>query len=171
MKMSTITIRFMHEKDPPKVAEAFLAQGWNKPAEQYVRYVEEQKLRRRVTLVAEADGDFAGYVNIIWEPDYPLFKEQGIPEIQDFNVLIRYRRQGIGTLLMDRVEALIRERCEQAGIRVGLFSDYGPAQAMYVKRGYIPDGRGIYRSGEYMKYGQQVVVDDDLILALVKSLV
>ncbi|MFC5451899.1 GNAT family N-acetyltransferase [Paenibacillus aestuarii] len=169
MKLSTITIRFMQENDPAKVSEAFLAQGWNKPAEQYVRYVEEQKLGRHVTLVAEAEGDFAGYVNIIWEPDYPLFKEQGIPEIQDFNVLIRYRRQGIGTLLMDRAEELIRQRSAQAGIRVGLFSDYGPAQAMYVKRGYIPDGRGIYQNGEYMKYGQQVVVDDDLILALVKT--
>jgi hypothetical protein len=36
-----------------------------------------------VVLVAEWNNDFAGYLKIVWEPGYPYFKENNIPEIQD----------------------------------------------------------------------------------------
>lgn len=29
------------------------------------------------------------------------------------------------------------------GIGFGLYADYGTAQRMYIKRGFVPDGRGI----------------------------
>jgi len=43
---------------------------------------------------------------------------------------------------MDVGEQLIATRAVKAGITVGLFDDYGPAQRLYAKRGYLPDGRG-----------------------------
>lgn len=168
--MSEITIRKMNESDPKVISDAFHNQGWEKPVDLYLKYVEEQKNGQRLSLVAEVEGDFAGYVNIVWQPDYPYFKEHHIPEIQDFNVLIKYRRRGIGTMLMDKSEEVIRERSEISGLGVGLFSDYGAAQSLYVNRGYVPDGKGIYKNGEYLQYGQQVVVDDDLNLFFVKRL-
>jgi hypothetical protein len=56
------------------------------------------------------------------------------------------------------------------GLGVGLTADYGPAQQMYVKRGYIPDGRGLYSHDKPAQYGQFVPVDDDLVLYFTKKL-
>ncbi|WP_337098077.1 GNAT family N-acetyltransferase [Paenibacillus sp. YIM B09110] len=168
--MNQFLIRSLKDNDPLMISDAFASQGWHKPVELYEKYANEQADGLRETLVAEADGQFAGYVNIVWMSDYEHFKERSIPEIQDFNVLIKYRRLGCGTLLLDRAEDIIAHRSELAGIGVGLFSDYGAAQSMYVKRGYVPDGQGIYRNGEYLHYGQQTVVDDDLNLYFVKKL-
>jgi hypothetical protein len=56
-----------------------------------------------------------------------------------------------------------------AGIGVGLFASYGSAQRLYVRRGYIPDGRGIARRGETIEPGASVVVDDDLVLYFTKT--
>jgi ribosomal protein S18 acetylase RimI-like enzyme len=168
--MSEITIRMLNEDDPERISKAFRKQGWEKPIDLYQRYLDKQKNGEQVSLVAEIDGDFAGYVNVVWQPAYPLFREHNTPEVQDFNVLIKHRRRGIGTMLMDKAEDIIRERSEIAGIRVGLFTDYGAAQVLYVKRGYVPDGKGIYQNDVYPQYGQQVLVDDDLVLSLIKKL-
>ncbi|MBO9609922.1 MAG: GNAT family N-acetyltransferase [Paenibacillaceae bacterium] len=167
---SNIAVRHLRETDAETISAAFREQGWEKPAEQYLRYWEEQARGERVSWIAEADGLFAGYVNVVWQSAYPSFRARQIPEIQDFNVLIRYRRRGIGSMLMDRAEATIGERSSIAGLGVGLFSDYGAAQVLYGKRGYIPDGNGIYWNDAYVRYGEQVVADDDLNLFLVKML-
>jgi hypothetical protein len=41
---------------------------------------------------------------------------------------------------MDKAEDIIKGRSSIAEIGVGIFSDYGNAQILYVKRGYVPDG-------------------------------
>jgi hypothetical protein len=64
---------------------------------------------------------------------------------------------------------IISERSGKAALGVGLFEDYGPAQRLYILRGYVPDGCGITYRGERVKYGDRVVVDDDLVLHLVKT--
>jgi len=50
------------------------------------------------------DGQFAGYATVNWRPAYAGFAELNIPEIQDLNVLTRYPRKGIASLLLDRAE-------------------------------------------------------------------
>jgi GNAT superfamily N-acetyltransferase len=150
--------------DPPVFEAAFEAIGWHKPAAQYLRYLDEQTADQRPVLVARVDGVFAGYVTVVWEPTYEAFREAKIPEIQDFNVLPSFRRRGIGSALMDAAEALIATRAEVAGIGVGLYPDYGPAQRLYVLRGYVPDGRGIASETVHVKPGQVVRVDDELAL-------
>ncbi len=165
-----IKIRRLRPDDPAIIEDAFREQSWHKPAELYERYLAEQENGIRVTLVAEADGEFAGYGNVIWQPDYAPFREQGIPEISDLNVLIRFRKQRIASQLMERAEEQIAERSSSAGIGVGLFADYGQAQIMYVKRGYVPDGRGLYVGERQLQYGDTVTVDDDLVLYLTKKL-
>ncbi|MFC7681812.1 GNAT family N-acetyltransferase [Paenibacillus sp. GCM10028914] len=166
----TIHIRKLNEHDPVVISKAFKEQGWDKPVELYLRYLEEQKSGNRVSIIAEVDHIFAGYVNILWNSYYPSFRDKGIPEINDFNVLIQYQRLGVGSKLMDRAEDIIKERSEIAGIGVGLFSDYGNAQILYAKRGYIPDGKGIFNSHRYIEGGDTVTIDDDVALYLTKKL-
>ncbi len=163
-------LRRLRADDAETLAAAFAAQGWQKPAEQYRRYAAEQAAGQRVTLVAEVDDVFAGYVNVLWESPYAGFRAAGIPEIADFNVLQRFQRRGIGTALMNAAEALIAERSPVAGIGVGLTADYGAAQILYVKRGYVPDGRGLVYRDRPAPYGTAVTVDDDLVLYLTRRL-
>ncbi|WP_410769412.1 GNAT family N-acetyltransferase [Fontibacillus sp. BL9] len=165
-----IFIRKISENDSILISNAFQEQAWDKPKALYDQYLTEQTNGERVTLVAESEGMFAGYVNVVWDSYYPPFREKNIPEINDFNVLLKYRGLGIGTRLMDAAEEIVRERSPIAGIGVGVFSDYGIAQVLYVKRGYIPDGKGIHDGQGYVKYGDSVVIDDDIVLYLTKRL-
>lgn len=165
-----LQITHLRADDPLVFQGAFDAIGWNKPAAQYERYLEEQAGDIRPVLVARTDDVFAGYITVLWQTGYAPFREAGIPEIQDFNVLPRFRRQGIGSALMDAAEALIATRSKLAGIGVGLYSDYGPAQRLYVLRGYVPDGLGIAAEQVQVRPGQVVRVDDELALYFTRRL-
>ncbi|HEX2346881.1 MAG TPA: GNAT family N-acetyltransferase [Ktedonobacterales bacterium] len=167
--LSTLSIHLLKVEDIPTIAAAFAALGWDKPAEQYKGYLEEQQRGERVALVAWQADEFVGYVTIVWVSSYAPFREATIPEINDFNVLPHARRQGIGSRLMDEAERRIAERSPVVGIGVGLYADYGAAQRMYAKRGYIPDGRGITAHERRVTPGDSVVVDDDLVLWFTKA--
>ena len=165
-----LSIRELSAADAPLIANAFNAQGWHKPEEQLRRYFEQSLRGERVALVAEDEAGFAGYATIEWISGYPPFREAGIPEIVDFNVLIRCRRQGIGTALMVEAERRIGERSRVVGIGVGLTADYGAAHILYVRRGYVPDGRGLWQAGRHLRYGESALVNDDLALFFTKRL-
>jgi len=142
----------------------------NKPAGQYERYFKEQERGERTVLVAYVDNAVSGYVTIVWQSDYDVFAADRIPEIQDFNVLPPYRRRSIGTKLMDEAERRILEHTKTIGIGVGLHHDYGAAQRLYVKRGYIPDARGVTSHGRRVNFGDTVTADDDLVLWFTKTI-
>ena len=163
-------IRLLEKADIEPIAAAFTELGWHKPASQYENYLSEQEAGSRVILVAWLNGEFAGYVTIVWRSHYPAFALEKIPEIVDFNVLPKFRRQGIGARLMDEAERRIAEASPLAGIGVGMTADYGSAQRMYARRGYIPDGRGLFSRGQPVQYGQSVTIDDDLALYFTKKL-
>jgi GNAT superfamily N-acetyltransferase len=163
-------IRSLNEKDIPEIARAFEELGWNKPASQYKRYWMEQILKIRQMYIAFVEEQFAGYVTIYWQSGYRGFREKKIPEIMDFNVLPKFRRMGIGTQLMDKVESGIARVSPVAGIGVGMTPDYGAAQRLYVLRGYVPDGNGLFYRGHPVRYGEGVAGDDDLVLYLAKEL-
>jgi len=164
------TIRLLEEHDIPQIARAFAKLGWDKPQSQYERYLSEQAMDMRTVYVAFVDVIFAGYLTICWVSTYVPFQDASIPEIVDFNVLPEFRRQGIGTRLMDRAESEIARVSNVAGIGVGMTPDYGAAQRMYVVRGYIPDGRGLHYRGHPLKYGEEITVDDSLGLYFTKRL-
>ena len=86
--MPSIQIHRMQQEDASVISEAFTAQGWNKPTEQYNKYHAQQLQNERVVLIATVDNTFAGYVTLLWKSPDPYFSENNIPEIQDFNVLI-----------------------------------------------------------------------------------
>jgi GNAT superfamily N-acetyltransferase len=166
----TIQIRSLNAHDPLIMSAAFREIGWNKPEAQYQRYLEEQTAEGRTCLVATVEGQFAGYVTVNWRPTYPGFADLKIPEIQDLNVLPHFRRRGIASRLLDHSEAQAASRSIVVGIGVGLHPGYNDALRLYVRRGYIPDGRGTTYRDDYVEEGTQVVLDDDLLIHLTKQL-
>ncbi len=161
-----ITISLLEARDIQTIASSM---GGGHTPSLYERYLAEQEKGERLVLVAFTDEDFAGYVTIHWQSDYPSFAEKGIPEIQDLNVLPRFRRLGIASSLVDEAEKRIFERSRIAGIGVGMYADYGPAQRMYILRGYVPDGLGLFYKNQPVIPGREVLVDDDLVLYFTKE--
>lgn len=170
MDVKALTLRPLSPADPPVICAAFRAQGWHKPESQYDRYLSEQRAGARDGIVAELHGAFAGYVSVVWVSSYPPFCDAAIPEIVDLNVLKACQRRGIATALLDEAESLIGRRSAVAGIGVGLTADYGPAQILYARRGYVPDGRGAWSGDRPLAYGERLVVEDDLVLHLTRAL-
>ena len=165
-----IILRDMVETDCQLISAGFAAQGWDKPVGQYAGYFQEQSDGKREVIIAEFKGEFAGYLTIVWETKYDPFRNKGIPEIKDLNVLKKHQRQGIASKLMDEAEKRISKRSKYSGLGVGLYNDYGKAQIMYIKRGYIPDGKGICYNDRELEPGQNVKLDDDLCLMTVDVL-
>ena len=165
-----LVLRKIRQEDCQLISNAFQEQGWIKPVEQYEKYLSFQEAGLRDIIIAEINGNFAGYLTILWKSDYQIFKEKGIPEIVDFNVLKKYQRNGIGSLLMDEAEKRISQVSTYAGIGFGVTKDYGAAQILYVKRNYIPDGNGLVKNSKSLQYGDQVTIGDDLVFCLIKEL-
>lgn len=165
-----LVLRKIRKSDCPTISQAFQRQGWEKPISQYDRYVALQERGERDVIIAEWDEEFAGYLTIRWKSDYVSFRNQDIPEIVDFNVLKKFQRHGIGTCLMDEAEERIKKKSGFAGIGFGVYKDYGPAQILYINRGYIPDGNGLIKNSIPLKHGDTVTVDDSLVFFLTKKL-
>ena len=157
----------LHGCDIAELAAAFAVM--NKAAAQYERYLAEQENGGSLVLVARFEGAVCGYLTIVWSADYPPFRRESIAEIQDFNVAPDYRRRHIGSAMMDEAERLILARSPVVGNGVGLHHDYGAAQRLYMQRGYVPDARGITSHGRRVNWGDDVKIDDDLVLWLTKT--
>lgn len=166
-----LEIRLLGERDAAIISEAFQRVGIGKTVSQYQRYIAEQKAGTRICFVATVKNQFAGYVTVNWKPTYLEFARQNTPEIQDLNVLPEFRRRGIGARLLSRAEEEVSRRSSVAGIGVGLHPGYSSAQRLYIKRGYIPDGRGVWYRNERVEEGEQAVFDDNLVLHLTKEVV
>jgi GNAT superfamily N-acetyltransferase len=135
------------------------------------RYLADHAEPEGASLVAAHGHDVIGYVAIAWESNYAGFRSRGIPLVHQIAVAGPHRRRGVAMLLMDAAEQLARDRgIATLGITVGLFDEYGPAQRLYGRRGYIPDGRGACRGQQPLRKGMHVTVDDDLIVWLTKDL-
>lgn len=131
----------------------------------------EQALEQCDVLMAYSDEKLCGFCLLNWQPRYSLYRKLGIPEIQDLNVLERFRRKGIATLLIEEAEDIARaKKCELVGISVGLTKDYGAAQILYTKLGYVPDGNGVTYDRAGVHLGKSYPMDDNLALMMTKAL-
>src|SRR5258708_33600782 len=134
-----VKIRKLEDHDISLMVTAFSQIGWNKPASLFQEYLREQQANERFVWVAFNQDEFLGYVTLKVHSEYLPFAKKNIPEIKDLNVLPACRNQGIGSALMKKAEDKASTYNTQVGIGVGLTPDYGNAQRLYVKRGYIPD--------------------------------
>jgi GNAT superfamily N-acetyltransferase len=168
--MSDVVIRRLCEGDARVIAGAFALLGWSKTVEQYERYLAEQDAGSRVCYVAEYLGQFAGYCTLLWDSSYEPFRQAGVPEVNDLNVLPDFRNQGIGNALLDAIESTAGDRSGIIGLGVGLYGDYGAAQRIYVRRGYLPDGRGVMYASKRVTPGDTIRIDDDALLMFTRTL-
>lgn len=123
-------------------------------------------------IMAQVDGVGVGYTLFNRLPKYALFKTLNIPEIQDLNVLSKYRRNGIGALIIQYCENLAKkEGYKEIGIGVGLNSSFGSAQRLYARLGYIPDGAGVSYDRTQVACGEFRPIDDQLCLMMLKNLI
>jgi len=169
-KNGKIKIRDMENSDPRIITEAEIAQGWHQTEEKYLQRLRDVESGRAIALVAEYCNDVAGYINLYLNAEDGPFGGQGLPEIVDFGVLEKYRCRGIGSALMDIAECIAKRFSDSVYLAVGLHQGYGSAQRMYVKRGYIPDGTGVWFQGAVCPPYGRCMNDDDLVLYMRKEL-
>ena len=166
----TLAVRSLTGADVDDVVREECAQGWHSTPEKLLMRLEHERAGKCVTLAAQYGEEAAGYVFVYPDSPWGAFGGRGLPEIVDFAVLEKFRRRGIGTALMDTAEKIAGLYADTVYLGVGLHSGFGSAQRMYVKRGYIPDGSGVwYGDGPAEPYAP-VCNDDDLILYLSKKL-
>ena len=164
-----IIIRSMMEYDIEGISQAFIHQGWPGREDILASYFQDQENGKRDVLVAESDGFVAGYITILPAAKHGPFV--GVyPELSDFNVFEPFRNRGIGNQLLEEAEKRVRLLSEIVTLGVGLHSGYGPAQRLYVKRDYIPDGSGVWFRDQPLAPYSSCENNDDLVLYFSKRL-
>lgn len=163
-----VVTRTLSSEDVKPLAIAFAS--WPKPRELFETSARRLSQGSLDVVVAASDDQLVGYLLIEPISSYPPFAEAGVPEIADFNVLRRQQRAGVGTALMDEAERRVAQFSDTVGLGVGLYSGYGAAQRMYVRRGYLPDGAGVVLHGKRVPPGTRITIDDDPVLMFTKRL-
>lgn len=169
LEQDELIIRSIEEKDAKAFDKGFELQGWCKPEAQFIRYFKEQEADERKVFVAEVDKEVAGYVTLI-KAEHGPYANKDLQEVCDFNVLIKYQKRGIGNKLMDIAEKVAGETSDCVTLGVGLHPGYGSAQRMYIKRGYVPDGSGVWYNNSQLGQGEPCDNIDDLVLYMCKKL-
>jgi len=154
-----IRIRIVEESDVPALIEWF--------SHNYSDNLEAAKAQfkfPRVNFLATHSDDIAGFITI------GMSLEKNMPYIKTLEVFKPYRRRGVATRLMDVAEDHIAQNMGgEVVLWVPLNEKFGPAQRLYAKRGYIPDGSGALKDGIPIKRGETVTFDN-VLLCLVKRL-
>lgn len=164
-----VAARTISGEDAAPLERAFRGTRWERGLAFFEALVARHREREASVFVGLADGAPAGFAALVRPSPYPPFREQGIPEIRELAVAPRYRRRRIGSAILDRAERAAFEASERVGIGLGLHPGYRAAQRLYVLRGYVPDGRGLFRRGGFPEEGESVPLDDELLLHLVKE--
>lgn len=169
--INDILIRDMVESDPEVITHEEHLQGWiHQKKEKYEQRLKDVADNKCVALVAEYKGEVAGYFNIYPNTMCGLYAGKGFPELIDLGVFKKFRNHGIGNILMQVAEDIAKKYADTVIIGVGLHRDYGAAQRMYVKRGYVPDGSGIWWQGKPLEPYTDLKNDDEAALYMSKKL-
>lgn len=166
-------IREMKATDISILAETFCFPWTTKQQtnEKWSKYFQEHEQQKRTVYLLVKNKHVVGYASLLYFSEYSHFRKNDISEINDVWIHENFRNQGLGKVLIEHLEnAAFKKGYKQIGLGVGLYRDYGSAQRLYYKLGYIPDGNGVTYKGIYVVPGQQYPVDDDLIFWLLKKL-
>ncbi|MCM1022698.1 MAG: bifunctional histidine phosphatase family protein/GNAT family N-acetyltransferase [Prevotella sp.] len=166
-----ISLRNLRKTDPEIFAREEVAQGWKDASPEKL----EMRLRdnvagKAVSIAADYEGEPAGYVSVYPYCMWGALGGRGYSEIVDFAVLEKFRKKGVGTALMDIAEKIAGEYSDTVYLGVGLHSGYGAAQRLYIKRGYVPDGSGVWYGDKVCPPYAECANDDELNLYFYKKL-
>lgn len=167
---SEVVIRSLQEEDIPALLRSFAEQGWTKPQQVLEGYLLGQSRGELAVLTAEFQKQAAGYAVLYPHARHGPFAEQKLPEISDFIVFIKFQHRGIGGKILDAAEKQAARLCDRVSLGVGLHAGYGTAQRLYIKRGYVPDGSGVWYRDKPLPQYADCRNDDDLVLYLSKQL-
>lgn len=163
--------RALGDGDLPAIAATRGGPAWHGDWDHWPRYLAEHRAGERFTLVVPAGAEIVGYGSLVWRSQYPPFRDDNIPEIQDMVVAEAHRGRGHASAMISMFEARARAAGRPTlGIGVGLYADYGAAQRLYARLGFRPDGRGVTYENRPADAGQSYRLDDELVLWLTKPL-
>ena len=155
----------------PKILAAEGGPWWRSDELYWMKCLAEQGLGHRTAIIAADESGVIGYAYLNWHSQYPRFRTRQIPEISDLRVADRHRRLGVATAMIAHFEGVARQAgCGAIGMGVGMYGAYGPAQRLYAKLGFVPDGYGLTYGNADVQPGAMVTVDDSLLLWLVRDL-
>ena len=166
----TIRIRSMILEDAKILYDEYLSYGWHPQIKIYEDYYKEQEAGERLVFIAEYKGQVKGQCTLILHPTEGPWGGKIYPEIADLRVFLDIRGKGIGNKLLDVAEGEAIKLSDMVFLAVGVHSGYGAAQRIYIKRGYIPDGSGVWYQNKVLDQYAPCINDDDLLLFLSKSL-
>lgn len=165
-------VRTMTADGLDALIEADTTRTWPRTARRFWRGCLSAQTKGAMTVAtAYVDETVVGFGYLDWNSQYERFRAAGIPEIKDLHVAEQYRRQGVATAIMAFLEDTARSGgCRRVGLGVGLNADYGSAQRLYARLGYVPDGCGVTWRNRAIRPWAFVRPNDDLLLWLVKDL-
>ena len=166
---TNIVVRIMDYDDIPLICKADKDES-----ESNIIYLknqlDNQKKQECSALLALYNGEIAGYVFLYYKCRWGGLANCDLPCVIDLIVFEKYRKNRIATALMDTAEIIAKNYSNKVYLDVCLNSEYGPAQRLYVKRGYVPDGNGVYYEEKICETNAICKNDDELTLCLVKEL-
>lgn len=166
---SGIVVRIMDYDDIPSICKAD-----NDERESNIVYLknqlDNQKKQECSALLALRNNEIAGYVFLYYKCRWGGLANCNLPCVIDLIVFEKYRKKGIATALMDIAEKIAKKHSHKVYLDVCLNSNYGPAQRLYIKRGYVPDGKGVYYEEKVCETNAACKNNDELTLCLVKEL-
>ena len=164
-----IKICVMREEDIQPICRAEKDES-EKQISYLKRQLANQEKHECSALLALCDGEPAGYVFIYYRCRWGGLANCELPGVVDLLVFEKYRRRKVATALMDVAEGIAKEFSDKVYLDVCLNSEYGAAQRFYIKRGYVPDGKGLYYQEKVCEVNAVCKNDDELTLCLVKEL-
>lgn len=153
----------------PTLHAAFKKADWHKPREIFEDYLQRQHHGELMCLIASFDEKITGYITMVFFSQYPHLNKNNIPEIRDLNILPEYRGKGIANILMEEAENILFIDHPTVCCRVGVYQECGDIQQLVIRRGYIPDGNGLFNQNGAVHFGDSITVDDDIVFLLIKN--
>jgi len=163
-----VDARHLERADKEALVASFEGTPWRREDAFFDQLLAEHQLGAREVWIGTIDGEPVGFGSLLWTSKYPPFRDEGVAEISDLNVAPQFRRNGVASRIIAAAEDSASKRGVRVGIGVGLHSGYGAAQRLYVRLGYVPDGRGVSYQDLFPEEGEGVRNDDDLVLHFYK---
>ena len=167
--MNNIEVRPIREDEIPALCEAEGDKS-DDNIKYYERYLNWQREGECTFLIALLNGEIAGYVFVLHKDRWGSMAEALQPGLADLNVFPWNRRCGVGNALLEKAEEIAALYGDYLHLDVHVTATSGQAHRLYFRRGYLPDGKGVYH--KYKQYDAALgsVDPEDLTLLLIKQL-